>query len=69
MRTWLQTLFMKKKNQKKQNDGLKDTPNYLGGVRSELKCVRCGQTFSGGPFDTADSTFVCPICDNGKDEE
>ena len=69
MRTWLQTLFMRKKNQKKQNSGLKDTPNYLGGVRPELKCVKCGQTFSGGPFDTVDSTFVCPICDNRKDEK
>ena len=59
---------MSKNNQKKQNFGLNDTPNYLGGVRSELKCVRCGQTFSAGPFDTETSTFVCPICDNGKDE-
>jgi len=69
VRTWLQTLFMKIENQMKQNYGSKDTtPNYLGGVRSELKCVRCGQAFSAGPFDTEASTFVCPTCDNGKDD-
>ena len=68
MRTWLQTLFMKKNNQKKQNNGSNAIPNYLGGVRSELKCVKCGQAFSAGPFDTDTSTFVCPTCDNGKDD-
>ena len=67
MRTWLQTLFMKENNQKKQNNGLNATPNYLGGVSPELKCVKCRQTFSAGPFDTEAATFVCPICDNGKD--
>lgn len=42
--------------------------NFIGQVVCELKCVKCGQAFSAGPFDTDTSTFVCPICDNGKDD-
>lgn len=68
MRTWLQTIFMKKNNQKKQNFGLTNMRNFIGQVVCELKCVKCGQAFSAGPFDTDTSTFVCPICDNGKDD-
>ena len=68
---WLRSSLRKENRYRmKQDDGLKHaTQNFLGLSETVRHCDRCKTPFRGGALDHLSEEFVCPICDNGKDEE
>ena len=45
------------------------TTNFLNLEREVRRCDTCKTPFSEGVLDRLSSNFICPACDNGKEDE
>ena len=68
--TWLFNIFGKDKQyQMKQENGLKyANQSFFNKPMGERLCDRCKTPYKEGALDFLSDEFVCPICENGKDD-
>lgn len=68
--TWLSNIFGKDKGYRmKLETGLECvTQSFFGTSRTERLCDECKTPYREGALDFLSDEFVCPQCENGKDE-
>ena len=68
--TWLQHTLRKVKGYRmRQENGYECvTQSFLGTSRNERLCDECNTPFKEGALDFLSDEFVCPYCENGKDD-
>ena len=70
--TSLRSIFKKENQyQMRRKNGLRNTDqiSFLGIPKSKRLCDKCNTPFEEGALDFLSDEFVCPHCENGKDEE
>ena len=68
--TWLLNIFGKERCLMKDDGGYRDvTQSFLGRMREVRRCPVCGEEYWEGALDFLSDEFVCPSCENGKEEE
>jgi len=69
--TWLSNIFGKDKEYlMKQENGYKFvTQSFFGTSRTERRCEICNTPFREGALDFLSNEFVCPYCENGKEDK
>jgi len=70
--TSLRSIFKKENQyQMRRKNGLRNTDqmSFLGIPKGKRLCDKCKTPFEEGALDFLSDEFVCPHCENGKDEE
>jgi len=69
--TWLSNIFGKDKEyQMKRENGYKFvTQSFFGILRTERLCEVCNTPFKEGALDFLSDEFVCPYCENRKENK